>query len=274
MPELSIIIVHHRTPGFLKMCLKSLKTVATGIDHEVIVVDSKATRESKEIVSELAPEAIYLSSKENLGYSRGVNTGLKIAKGDFLLVLNPDIIITGDNLLKLLEFMKKHPDVGMAGPQLRNFNGTVQNSYFRFYRPITIVARRVFGGKFDYFKNLINDFQMSDVDPNKIQTPDWIMGSMLMINRNALEKVGLMDERFFMYFEDVDWARRFWHNGYKVVYFPKAFVYHYHRHESKTKLGVFDAIFNKKTRWHIVSAVKFFMKYRDLSVVRKISHAE
>lgn len=269
-PELSIIIVHHRTPGFLKMCLDSVKKAVFDIDCELIVVDSMSTRESRDIVQERAPEAIFLPSSSNLGYSRGVNIGLQKASGKYILVLNPDIIITQDNLKKLLDFMKKHPDIGMVGPQLRNFNDTIQNSYFSYYRPITIPIRRSFLGRLKPFKKMLDDFLMTSADPNKIQTPDWIMGSALLVGRQALEKVGPMDERFFMYFEDVDWARRFWHNGYKVVYYPSAFFYHYHQHESKTRLGVFDAVFNKKTRWHINSAIKFFMKYRNLSVTRKI----
>jgi len=268
MLELSIIIVHHRTPGFLKMCLDSVIKCAEGIDHELIIVDSETNRESRDIAAERAPKALFLPFKENLGFSRGVNIGISRSTGQYILILNPDIIATEDNIEKLLNFMKKFPDIGLAGPQLRNFNGTIQNSYFSFYRPITIAVRRTFLNRFNYFRKYLDNFLMADTDPNKIQTPDWIMGSVMMINRRVLEKVGLMDERFFMYFEDVDWARRFWHNGYKVVYYPNSFFYHYHRHDSKTKLGIFDAIFNKKTRWHITSAVKFFWKYRNLSKKR------
>ena len=105
---------------------------------------------------------------------------------------------------------------------------------------------------------------MTDANPQKIQTPDWLMGSVLMVRREAINKIGPMDERFFMYFEDVDWSRRFWHNDYKVIYYPESVAYHYHQRESNSKLGILDAIFNKKTRWHIKSAISFFWKYRDL----------
>jgi len=126
-------------------------------------------------------------------------------------------------------------------------------------------VHQVCGGKFGFLKKAVAKFIMSDKDPEKIQTPDWIMGSAMMVSRKALDKVGYMDERFFMYFEDVDWARRFWHNGYIVVYYPFSSLYHYHQRESKSSLGVLDIFFNKKTRWHISSALKFFWKYRDLS---------
>ena len=265
MPELSIIIVHHRTPGFLKMCLDSINKTANGIDFELIVVDSMKNRESKDIVHERAPEAKYLGFKKNLGFGRGVNIGIKNSSGKYILILNPDIIIKDDAISKLLSFIKKHPDIGMVGPQLRNFNGTIQKSYFSYYKPMTILVRRSFLGNIGPFKKILDDFLMVDSNPDKIQTPDWIMGSAMMVSREAIEKVGLMDERFFMYFEDVDWARRFWHNDYKVVYYPEAIMYHYHQRESKSRLGIFDALFNRKTRWHINSGIKFFIKYRNLT---------
>jgi hypothetical protein len=300
-PELSIIIVHHQTPELLKLCLKPLCPVRSnpaslqkgqgaaillteqtsngvkrggtgihGIDQEIIVVDSTISRRARDLIRENYPEVKYLPYQENLGYSRGVNIGIQNSQGDYILILNPDVIITEDALDKMLEYMKKHPDIGMLGPKMLNFNGTAQRSYFSFYKPITIIARRLWLGKFKPFKKALYDFLMADSDPDKIQTPDWLMGSAIMVNKQAIKKVGGMDERFFMYFEDVDWARRFWHNDYKVVYYPEAVVYHYHQRESKSRLGLFDALFNKKTRWHIASAVKFFWKYRNLAKANQL----
>jgi len=269
VPELSVIIVHHQTPELLKLCLNSIKKTVRDINHEVIIVDSATSRKSAELMKEKFPEAIFLPHKENLGYSRGVNLGIQKAKGKYLLILNPDVIVVGDSIQKMLDYMKKHSDIGMLGPKMLNFNGTAQRTYFGFYKPITIIARRTFLGRFKPFKKALYDFLMADSDVDKIQTPDWLMGSAIMVNKQVIEKVGGMDERFFMYFEDVDWARRFWHNDFKVVYFPEAVMYHYHQRESKSKLGLFDPIFNKKTRWHIKSAIKFFWKYKNLAKVNQ-----
>jgi GT2 family glycosyltransferase len=272
MPELSIIIVHHRTPELLKLCLASIRKTLSScdddrLDYEVIIVDSATTRQGRNVVKEKFPEAVFLPFKENLGYSRGVNVGISKAGGNYLLILNPDVIATDGAVGKMLSYMKTHPDIGALGPKMLNFNGSIQETYFSFYKPATIAARRTFLGRFGSFKRLLDDFLMTGSDRNKIQTPDWLMGSAIMVSRKAVEKVGLMDERFFMYFEDVDWARRFWHNDFKVVYFPEAVMYHYHQRESKSRLGLLDALFNKKTRWHIQSAIKFFWKYRNLARV-------
>lgn len=266
MPELSIIIIHHRTPGFLKLCLGSIdKGLRSGnFGYELVVVDSMSTRESRDIVRERAPGAKLISLDYNCGFGRGVNLGIGKSLGKYILILNPDIIVTDGAIRKLLEFMRAHPDIGMVGPQLRNFNNTTQQSYFSFYKPATILIRRSFLSRIGPFQKLLDDFLMIGVNPDKIQTPDWLMGSAVMVSREAVKTVGLMDERFFMYFEDVDWARRFWHNKYKVVYYPKSVMFHYHQRESKSRLGLLDALFNRKTRWHIVSALKFFWKYHSL----------
>ncbi len=264
-----MIIVHYRTPELLKLCLDSIRKTSSGIDYETIIVDSATSRKSAELVKETFPGAIFLPYKENLGYSRGVNAGIQKAKGDYFLILNPDVILTEGSAAKMLNYIKKYPDIGMLGPKMLNFNGTTQGTYFSFYKPITIIARRTFLGRFKPFKKALYDFLMADSDTNKIQTPDWLMGSAIIVSRRAVEKAGGMDERFFMYFEDVDWARRFWHNDFKVVYYPEATLYHYHQRESKSRLGLFDPIFNKKTRWHIRSAAKFFWKYKNLAKVNQ-----
>jgi N-acetylglucosaminyl-diphospho-decaprenol L-rhamnosyltransferase len=269
MPELSIIIVHYHTQELLRLCLDSIKKTAYGIKYELIVVDSAAIRETRDMIEEKYPEIIFVPFKENLGYSRGVNIGIQKSKGKYLLVLNPDIITTKGAILKMLWYVKKHPDIAVVGPKMMNFNGLPQKTFFSFYKPATIMARRSFLGKIwpfkKPFKKMLDEFLMADADDSKIQTPDWVMGSAMMLNREAISKVGGMDERFFMYFEDVDWCRRFWHNGYKVVFYPEAVMFHYYQRESKSRLGIFDALFNQKTRWHIKSAIRFFWKYRNLT---------
>lgn len=261
--------MHHQTPELLKLCLKSIRETSADLDYEVIVIDSTISRKARDILHERFPNVKYLPFKENLGYARGVNIGIDNSSGKYILILNPDVIVTEGSISKMLAYMDQNQDIGILGPRVLNFNGTHQKTYFSYYKPITIPARRSrLLSRVKPFKNALNEFLMNDSNPDELQTPDWIMGSALMVRRAASEQVGSMDEGFFMYFEDVDWARRFWHNDYKVVYYPVAVMYHYHQRESKSWLGLLDAVFNKKTRWHIASAIKFFWKYKNL---RKIS---
>ena len=240
MPKLSIIIVNYKTPELLRLCLKAIKEHLDGLDYEIKIIDN---------------------SDNNIGFARGVNAGLRETTGTYRLILNPDALITAGSVQKMITYMDAHEDIGILGPQLRYFNEDHQRSYFRFYRPMTVVARRTLLSKFSYFKKIIADFLMMDTDPKLIQTPDWILGAAMLVRASALPEVGLMDERFFLYFEDVDWCRRFWHNGYKVVYYPHAVFYHYYPRASSTRWGMFDILLNRTTRWHIRSAAKFFLKY-------------
>jgi GT2 family glycosyltransferase len=227
--------------------------------------------DTKHFILERFPQARFFEHKENIGYSRCVNKGIEESKGAYLLVLNSDLVVENNAIETMLNYIKKNPDIGILAPRLCYFNGEHQQSYFRFYTPTTIIARRTIFGRLAYFKKIEDEFLMRESNPNQIQTPDWVMGSAMMTSREAVEKIGGMDaDNFFMYFEDVDWCRRFWHAGYKVVYYPSAIMYHYLGRGSKSKLGIFDALLNKKTHWHIQSAIRFFRKYKDMSQKKNV----
>ncbi|MEK9157628.1 MAG: glycosyltransferase family 2 protein [Patescibacteria group bacterium] len=259
---LSIIIMNYKNAPLLRLCLKSLKRVlSNSFAHEIIVVDSSANLETSSVVSEEFPGVRYLPFKENVGYTKGVNEGIKISKGDVVFVANPDIIPLRGSLEKMYSYLKDNPKIGLLGPKLLNFDGSFQQSCFRFYTPLTIIWRRTFLGKLPFMKSLLDRFQMKDMDLTKPLNVDWLMGSALMASREAINKVGLMDENLFLYMSDVDWPRRFWDNGYTVVFYPDVAMYHYHRRQSRSALGELDALLNKQTRQHIKDAIRYFRKY-------------
>lgn len=257
MPKhLSIIITHHRTRELLYLCLKSIKDTVENLDYEIIVVDS----ESKEEID--WPGIKIFSFKKNLGYSKIVNTGLKKAKGKYILIINADIIVLDNAVSEMLKLMKKNPEVGIVAPQLLDFTNNIQISCFSRPSFGTILARRTFFGKTKWGREFLNRFVIKNWNRKTTKEVDWVQGSAIMLTKKALEKVGLLDERFFMYFEDADWCRRFWQNGYKVVYLPKAQMAHYYHRSSKKWGAVLDVLLNKYARTHIVSALKYFWKYK------------
>lgn len=259
--ELSIIITSYKNPELLKVCIDSIKRNYTGTSYEIIVADSATEEKTAMMMREDYPEIKFFPFPENVGFSRTVNSGLKAMDGQFALILNGDIIIKKDAIEKLLDFIKKNPEVGVVGPQLLNFNETLQSSCFHFYTPLTIIYRRTFLGKFGFAKKHIDWFTMKKSNPTEIQDVDWIMGSSLMTSKKAFEKVGPMDDSFRLYFEDTDWCRRFWENGYRVVFFPEARMYHYHGRGSVGK-NVFQSLLLNKLTWiHIQSAFIYFWKY-------------
>lgn len=263
--KLSIIITHHKTPELLTICLQSIQNTIGNINHEIFIADSETDESAKEEIESQFPEIIFLDSQENLGYSKIVNRAILKASGEYLLVLNADIIATKNAISSLIEYLEQNPAVGMVGPRLTNFDGTTQCSRFKFYSPTTILYRRTFLGKMKWGKNKLNKTLISDLPMDgknlKPYEADWLMGSSLLIRAEALEKVGLLDERFFMYFEDMDWCHRFKDLGYKIMYFPQATMYHYHIRISYKRGGAMDLLFNPHARIHVSSALKYFLKY-------------
>ena len=257
---LSIIVVNFKNPPLLRLCLKSLKqSLSSDFVHEILLVDVSSTVETRNVAAEFDGVKVIIF-KNNIGYTRGVNEGIKASSGDTIFVINPDVIPLKDSIKKMSEYLTSHQDVGLIGPQLLNFDGSVQNSSFGFYGPMTIFYRRTFLGRLPWAKTELSRFLLNNTDKTKISSVDWLMGSALMTTKKAINKTGFMDEKFFLYMSEVDWAKRFWENGYKVVYFPEARMYHYHRRGSKGRLDAFDII-NKETRWHIKDAIQFFRKH-------------
>ncbi len=270
--KLSIIVNHYRTPEILKICLRSIKENLKKADFnwEIILTDVATIEKTSEMMEDEFSEVIFISNKKNIGFGRSVNAAVKKARGDYFFIVNADIIIDKKGTIeKLLDFIEKNGDVGMVGPKLLNVNNTVQQSCFRFYTPLTVICRRTLLGKTFLGKKVLNKFLMKDVfQGKKITEPvlvDWLMGSAMMVRKSDLKKVGIFDERFFMYFEDVDWSRRFWENNLKVIYFPQAVMYHYHFQSSK-KDSLFNSLLTKYARIHIKSALKYFLKYKFRNV--------
>jgi len=270
--KLTIIVNHYHTPEILKICLKSVKENLSkaDFDWEIIVTDGETIEKTEEMIEENFPDIIFISFEENVGFGKLVNAAIEKAKGDYIFIINADILIEQENaIVKMMDYIEKNDNVGMVGPKLLNVNNTIQQSCFRFYTPLTVICRRTSLGKTFFGRKNINNFLMKDIfQEGEINEPipvDWIMGSAMMVRKSDLEKVGVFDEDFFMYFEDVDWARRFWENGLKVVYYPKEVMYHYHFQSSKKK-SLFDSLLSKYARIHIKSALKYFIKYKFKNV--------
>lgn len=264
MPTLSIIIVNYKTPALLKNCLTSLSATIQATSYEVIVVDSESDGETPRILAEDFKDVRCIAFPENTGYAKAVNTGIAHAKGDYFLIMNTDIVAAEYAVDTLIAYMEKGGErVGLVAPKLYGFENTYQQSAFLFPSPLTIILRRTPLGTMKIFNSYLDAFLLKDKDIENVTVPtrvDWLMGAVLLVSRKAVARIGAMDESFFMYFEDVDWARRFWENGYAVIYHPLARMYHYHGKKSH-RHGIFDVLLNPMTRVHIRSAIHYFIKH-------------
>ena len=259
---LSIIINHYQSPEVLKLCLNYLKKNAP-LGSEVIVTDSATDEKTEDLMRYDFPEVTFLASKENIGFAKSVNRGILRAKGDFFLIINADVIISKkDAIPKILASMEESADIGVLAPRLLNINGEHQSSCFRFYSPLTILARHTPFGKTVWGRKELERFLIKDAPRSGgAFGVDWLMGSALLVRREAYEQVGPLNENYFMYFEDTDWCRSFWEKGWKVVYYPETFFYHYHFQASKKRGALLDLFMNKYARTHLLSALKYFKKY-------------
>ncbi|PJE57663.1 MAG: hypothetical protein COU82_00700 [Candidatus Portnoybacteria bacterium CG10_big_fil_rev_8_21_14_0_10_38_18] len=261
MIKLSIIITNYKTPELLDLCLKATKETVSNLEYEIIVADSESEEKNQGFLKERYPEVKFISFKKIVGYSKTINTGIKNAGGEYILILNADIIVLDNAIFEMIKFMEKNPDVGIVGPQLLDFTNNIQASCFANPSLKAIIARRTFLGKTKWGKEVLNKFTINDRDKSCTKEVDWVQGSAIMVRKDAIDKVGLFDERFFMYFEDADWCRRFRQNGYKVIYYPESKMAHYYHRSSKKWGGILDIFLNKYTRLHIISALKYFSKY-------------
>ena len=260
---ISIIIVNFRNPPLLKLCLTSIARVLPSSEEtEIIVVDSESTPETRNVVRTFmahCPCRILLAPfDENIGYTKGVNEGIRRASGAHICILNPDIIMLSGTLENLAKYLNEHPSVGLVGPQLLHFDDTIQDSGFRFYTPLIIAARRL---PIPFRSRIEKSFIIRPSHPTRPTEVDWLMGSALMTTRRAIDQIGLLDEKLFLYFSEVDLAHRFWENGMSVVYLPSARTYHAHQRQSHAGHGLFDIFARKETRWHIADAVRYFRKH-------------
>ncbi len=257
MPDLSIIIVNWNVRDLLRRCLHSILARPHPCSLEVIVVDNGSTDGSAEMVRTEFPQVCLIANPDNRGFTAANNQGLTVARGRYVLLLNPDTEVVGDALETMVTFADAHSDVGVVGPQLLNPDGTVQSSRRRFPTLATALFESTWLQPYAP-RRLLARYYVLDRPDDEVQDVDWVTGAALMARREAVEQVGPLDEGFFMYSEELDWCRRFRAAGWRVVYLPTARVIH---HEGKSSEQVLPAR-------HIhfqTSKIRYFRKYHGLA---------
>ena len=253
--KLSIVIIHYNTSEDLGRCLTSLSHCPPSCDYEVSVIDNASQDIGLAAVRERFDTVTWVMNEENAGYARGVNQGLAGQESEFTLVLNPDIVIQPGSLDALLACADTNPRAGIIAPQLLNEDGSIQDSCRRFYTLRTLLMKRTFLGKIFNGAVDIDHHLMHDFDHMSLRAVDWVIGGAMLIRHEAVVAVGPMDERFFLYFEDVDWCYRMGQSGWDVLYTPEARFIHRHRRESAKGL-------THRSFWlHLGSMISFYEKW-------------
>lgn len=250
-PDISIIIVSWNVRDRLRACLASLPPDSDEI--ETIVVDAASADGTPAMVRAEFPAVRLIASGENLGYSRGNNLGLAQALGHYAFILNPDTEVAGDAVDRLRGYMDANPRVGLVGPRLILPDQSTQPSRRRF--PTFLI------GLFESTwlqplapPGLMRRYYAADLPVDQPAEVDWVVGAALFVRREAWEQVGLLDERFFMYSEELDWQRRLKAAGWHVCYLPSAEVRHHEAQSSAQVPAATHIRFN-------TSKVRYFRKY-------------
>lgn len=224
-PSLSIIIVSWNVADFLEACLRSIYDTCP-VDTEVLVVDSASTDNTVDRVRLTFPNARLLAQPDNVGFAKGNNIGLAEAHGDYLLLLNPDTELMDGAIDSILLFMDTSPEIGIAGPQTLNPDGTHQSTRRRFPSVLTAVFESTWMEAF-MPHSLLESFCVLDADDDDTILVDWVQGSCLLARREVYEQIGGLDEGFMMYSEELDWCRRAKSAGWEVAYIGHARILHY-----------------------------------------------
>ena len=237
--DLSIIIVSWNTRDLLLECLRSIYDTAGDLDLEIIVVDNASSDGSLAAVRERFSQSRVVANSGNVGFVRANNQALSLCHGRYVLLLNSDAQVLPGSLEQTVQFMEEHPAAGVAGVRLLNPDGSFQASFTCFptlWREFLILS--------GFGRWLIRPTFPSygpEIEEGAQRIQGYVEGAYLMARREAVDRVGGMDERIFMYAEDVDWCYRFHQAGWEVWYLPQAPVVHYGGQSSKQKPGRMEA---------------------------------
>jgi hypothetical protein len=225
--EVSIIIVTWNSSGFIGECLDSIYSHKGKLKFEVLAVDNDSQDATRDIIREFYPYTILIENKENSGYAKANNQGIECSLGKYVLLLNPDIRLKENALLELFLFMENHPRAGAVGPQLLNLDESIQPSCREFPGFLNLLFE-ILGLSYLFPKSkTFGRWRMGYFYHNSLREVDQPMGSALMLRRKALEQVGIMDENFVMFFNDVDLCYRLKKANWKIYFYPEAKAYHF-----------------------------------------------
>src|SRR6266568_3633865 len=255
MTTLSISVVSYRTPGPLRECLTALARERESLDLNVTVVDNASGDGSAELVEQQFPWVRLIRNQRNAGFGPAHNQALQQAEGRYWLVLNSDTEPSPGSLRTLVEFMDAHPDAAVAGPKLRYPDGTIQSSRRRFPTLATLFFESTQLQRFWPRNAALRRYYVLDRSDDEPQDVDWLAGACLCVRAAAADQVGVFDERFFMYSEELDWCRRFRKAGWRISYVPSAEVVHLEGASSRLDLAARDRLFQASklayaAKWH------------------------
>jgi GT2 family glycosyltransferase len=267
MSTVAVVIVTSDHASHIKSCLESVLNAAGSEVFDIVVVDNASEDGTPALVRrEVGVRLIERLGRQSL--SCNLNLALKTITSEYVLIMNPDVVVDHDTILGLESFMTSHPDAGACGPQLVSSDGSLQFSCRRFPTPWTAIVRRtplrLLPGTLEKGRRHL----MVDCDHTHLRTVDWILGACVMFRTEALQTVGWFDERYRLYCEDIDICHSLWANGWSIYYNPSIVAMHEHLARSD------KAFFSRYFFWHVSSMFRYVRKHGLCGFSRPIAHQQ
>ena len=253
MADVSVVVVTWNALPYVEQCLESVR------GEDVVVVDNGSKDGTVALVRERFPE-VRLIEQENKGMGGGNNAGMRAADGRYFLLLNSDAWVVDDGLAQLVAFADAHPEAAVVGPKLLNTDGTLQRSARGEPTLWSLATEYLAIRKLAPHSGRLNPLYRGDFDHDRVAEVDWLSGAALLVRREAADAVGLFDEDFFMFSEEVDWMTRFRRAGWKVLFYPDAEVVHVGGASHGGRMYV------ENLRGHL----RFFAKHRSLKEAERV----
>ena len=261
MPLVSAIVLNYRTPQHAVLCVQALCAQTISDQTEILVVDNHSEDDSIGVLQNRLGglrNVRILESPKNAGFGIGYNTGLRHARGRYILINNPTKKLAANAVAIMVEAMERDPSLGIVGPKLLQEDGTVRDSARAFPGILDVIIKRTWLERI--FQSRMRRYRQLDQDPDSARDTDWVIGGWLLIRQELLETINGFDPRYFLFFEDIDLCRRTWQAGYRVRFLPEAVA-----SDKKQRLsegGILSLLLRKTGRSHIKSALQYFWKWR------------
>ena len=226
--RLSVVFLNYNTRDLIRQALNSVLAAAEGLEVEIFVVDNASADGSVDMVAEEFPQVKLICNSANVGFAAGNNVALRQVVGEYALLINTDTIVRRDALRTMVEFLDEHPEAGACGCKILDPDGTLQLDSRRGF-PTPLAAFCKMSGLSRLFPKhpLIAHYHMTYLDPEQTAEVEVLSGSCMMVRKAAMDQVGLLDESYFMYGEDIDWCYRFHQAGWKIYYVPTTEIIHF-----------------------------------------------
>jgi GT2 family glycosyltransferase len=254
--EISFVAIEFHSLGEIRELVSNISNRCEGIKFEIVVSsNSKYSVAKQKSIRDEFPELTWVFNPSNDGFASGMNAGIRVSSGTIVAIMNPDARILNDGIRKVIRYLTENTDVGLIGPKTICIKGHIQDTCRKFMVPTELIKRQFF--RFIKEQKALPD---KGFDYDLVQDVDWVIGAFMAFRKEAALRVGVLDDSYFMYVEDMDWCKRFWDNNLRVVFYPELLIEYEATRSSVVFLAKRKAV-SPHFFQHLKSYLRFLRKF-------------